>query len=70
MTMTEAPQASDYAPYHTFEAFDQGYTDYMNRDSYRNGHGFTGVDEQAYDRGAEYAMRIERWHRNSPDNMD
>ena len=57
MTLTQA-DIDRYAPYHTMPAFEVGYNDYgrfMN-DHYGDG----GVDQQAYDRGAECAMRHQR----------
>ena len=42
-----------YAPYHTFPEFAEGYADY-NDCRYRELHDVAG---QAYDRGAECAMR-------------
>jgi hypothetical protein len=57
------PKATDYAPYHTFPAFKQGFDEYgtfflasEKGPSFAN-----GVDEQAYDRGREYAMRLRQW---------
>jgi hypothetical protein len=48
---------AEYAPYHTHAAFDFGY------DCYELGayeHGFTGVAGQAFDRGLEAAMKVQR----------
>jgi hypothetical protein len=42
-----------YAPYHTFPEFAEGYADYLVA-GFR---GYDGVKGQAYDRGAECAMR-------------
>ena len=55
-----------YAPYHTMPAFEQGFTDYGHGTPYR--HSFLGMDRQAYDRGQEAAMKIERiadWVKNN-----
>lgn len=48
--------ASEYAPYHTMKEFQWGFSDYQNCTH-------TPVDPdsaagQAYDRGAEFAMRL------------
>lgn len=51
------PTPTEYAPYHTLPAFDQGISDYMEG---RMRH-LDGVAGQAWDRGAEYAMRVIRW---------
>jgi hypothetical protein len=52
------PRRADYAPYDKLPAFEQGIKDYAanvyNR-AYSN-----GVEQQAYDRGLEYAMRLAR----------
>ena len=45
-----------YAPYHTMPEFAEGYADYQHC-KYRE---FDGVAAQAYDRGAECAMRRQR----------
>jgi hypothetical protein len=60
MTMLKRPLPEDYAPYHTYPAFNRGYNAYLkcNWDKPIN---LTGIDEQAYDRGAEYAMRVRQW---------
>jgi len=59
---TTKPHPTDYAPYHTLPGFDRGITDYMER-RYENP--YTGPREglaaQAWDRGAEYAMRVVRY---------
>jgi hypothetical protein len=47
----------DYAPYHTFPEFEQGILDYQACRPFRE---LSGVAAQAYDRGAEYAMKISR----------
>jgi hypothetical protein len=49
--------AAEYAPYHTMQAFQLGAQDYMDRAPLRD---FPDVDGQAYDRGAEAAMRYTR----------
>jgi hypothetical protein len=43
-----------YAPYHTSKWFACGYFDYKIRPNLRD---MSGVDSQAYNRGAECAMR-------------
>jgi hypothetical protein len=45
-----------YAPYHTMEAFEQGYAQARVHLS-RCPHDRKSVDAQAWDRGAELAMR-------------
>jgi hypothetical protein len=47
----------EYAPYHIHPFFEAGYADYM--DGYR-GSELTGVEAQAYERGQEAAMRVQR----------
>lgn len=47
----------EYYPYNTLTSFDAGWNDYMRgADLISRG----GVDGQAYDRGAEAAMRLDR----------
>ena len=46
-----------YAPYHNFAEFEIGYHDYL---AGRNNPHMSGVGQQAYDRGAECAMRHQR----------
>jgi hypothetical protein len=59
----EHPVPTDYAPYHTLPAFNEGITDYME---WRFNNPYTasgdGVNAQAWDRGLEYAMRVVRWN--------
>ena len=59
MTLTQ-DDIERYAPYHTLPAFEGGYRDYL-RGLDRSPE---GVDGQAYDRGAECAMRHQREHHN------
>jgi hypothetical protein len=53
-----------YYPYNTMEAFDVGYSNYLignamgGEQLYPN-----GVDQQAYDRGCEAAMRVRKFER-------
>jgi hypothetical protein len=50
-----------YAPYNSLRTFEDGYADYM---AGRNLLSLGGVAGQAYDRGAEAAMKVkqaERW---------
>jgi hypothetical protein len=47
-----------YAPYHTYPAFRRGYDDYM--ESRHDWSVINTVEGQAYDRGAECAMRRQR----------
>lgn len=59
MTDARPPRRDDYAPYHTLDAFAEGVADYSRAlDASRNYH---GLYAQAYDRGQEYAMRVERF---------
>jgi hypothetical protein len=62
----QRPMPSDYAPYHKFPEFDQGIDDYMSGryDNLYDGDPRKGLAAQAWDRGAEYAMRVIR-HSNS-----
>jgi hypothetical protein len=55
--MTFRPMSTDYAPYHTLPAFDEGIEAYM---SGRFENPYRGVAAQAWDRGSEYAMRVVR----------
>ena len=51
-----------YAPYHTMPEFEQGYADYMAGKIFIAN--IPGVGGQAYDRGAEAAMKVKnaaRW---------
>jgi hypothetical protein len=48
----------DYAPYHTFPELEQGILDYQACRLFLRE--LSGVAAQAYDRGAEYAMKISR----------
>ena len=55
------PMPTDYAPYHTFPAFDRGIDDYMSgrfENPYCDPR--QGLAAQAWDRGSEYAMRVVR----------
>jgi len=56
-----------YAPYNTFPEFEQGYTAYMS------GMGklvnLDGVAGQAYDRGAEAAMKVKAATRRVEQNV-
>jgi hypothetical protein len=49
------PTAEEYAPYNAMPEFWQGYQDYH---SCIQRHVYDGVKGQAYDRGAEFAMRL------------
>jgi hypothetical protein len=48
----------EYAPYDMYPEFQEGYDDYMN-DKWR-GEKYKDVAAQAYDRGSEAAMRVQR----------
>jgi hypothetical protein len=63
MTQDKAPRRDDYAPYHTFDEFQEGVADYTLQ-SYQNpyGGGFHELSAQAWDRGQEYAIRMARFH--------
>jgi hypothetical protein len=56
--MTLEELKAQYAPYHTMPQFARGFADYQaGHPDYQ----YAGdVDQQAYDRGAECAMRWER----------
>lgn len=57
--INEQAMRDEYYPYNTLVAFDAGFNDYMR--GMPMPRGFRGgVDGQAYDRGAECAMRIDR----------
>jgi len=59
------PLLADYAPYHKLAAFDVGISDYMAAKYHNPFDGQLGaqaqVNAQAWDRGAEYAMRVMRF---------
>jgi hypothetical protein len=55
----QAPHPEDYRPYNTFPEFMEGYAAYAKgvwQCPYEN------VPAQAWDRGLEYAMRLNRWN--------
>jgi len=54
--------AAEYAPYHTMPAFWRGVRDYQFGAVCSTD---LGVHAQAYDRGAECAMRVERAKQNA-----
>ena len=59
------PRADEYRPYHTMPAFGEGYEAYQSL-QYRNpydGRWQDGVKAQAWDRGLEFASRVERFLR-------
>lgn len=56
---------ASYAPYHIMKAFDKGYNDYM---AGRLGD-MAGVAGQAYDRGANAAMRVMQANQWVHDNV-
>jgi hypothetical protein len=55
------PKPSIYAPYDKMPEFAQGYADYMAGKA--PAFDIPGVAGQAYDRGANYAMKVETWRR-------
>jgi hypothetical protein len=57
-TITEL--RSEYAPYDKMPAFEKGIRDYQDRSYEPRACHFSGADEQAYDRGLECAMRMQR----------
>jgi hypothetical protein len=57
MTMTIADIAHEYAPYNTMVGFHRGWLDYQ---AGRHATPSDGVEGQAYDRGQECAMRVQR----------
>jgi hypothetical protein len=61
MTTNKRPTPEDYRPYHQLPAFSEGITAYKEG-RYNNPYTgpFDGVAAQAWDRGAEYAMRLRR----------
>jgi hypothetical protein len=56
------PRADEYAPYHTFKAFEEGYDAYLKA-IWSSPYDPDSVDAQAWDRGNEYAMRLARYTR-------
>jgi hypothetical protein len=59
MPKSNMPKRSDYAPYDTMPAFDFGIKCYNDGTHLTVTH-LKGVDEQAFDRGCEYAMRLQQ----------
>lgn len=55
------PCSVDYAPYDARPAFWNGHDDYKAGRSPEWRPDGNSVECQAYDRGAEYAMRLNRW---------
>lgn len=56
---------AEYAPYHTMDAFEQGYLNYLAGNMMAGDRLFPcGIDQQAYDRGCEAAMRVLRKQRS------
>lgn len=61
MTLELTPEEIErYAPYHTMRAFAAGFSDYSENSCYGATWNDDGVNGQAYDRGAECAMRRAR----------
>ena len=56
----EMPTREWYAPYDRFPEFDYGCKDYERRALRTD---LAGVHAQAYDRGAEFAMRVATFRR-------
>jgi hypothetical protein len=50
---------SDYAPYDAMPAFEAGIKAYLDGTFLCVTH-YRGIDEQAFDRGCEYAMKLQR----------
>ena len=58
MTVPQAmTKREDYAPYHLMPEFEEGVRDYQSCKCHSF---YDGVKAQAYDRGAEYAMKLGR----------
>lgn len=57
---------AEYTPYNNLPAFSQGMRDYHGHCSWQH---LEGVAAQAYDRGLECAMRIERAERWIDENV-
>lgn len=57
---------AEYAPYNTMAAFQAGYQDYMDGTKPFD---LDGVDGQAYDRGQEAAMKVNRAARWIEENV-
>ena len=60
MNQTIETLAAEYAPYNTMQAFAEGVADYQSGKKLSERQ---GMDAQAYDRGAECAMRVARHNR-------
>jgi len=55
--------AREYAPYNLYQSFEEGFLAYQAgkiHNPYPD-----GIDAQAWDRGAECAMRVWRWEREN-----
>jgi hypothetical protein len=57
------PHPEDYRPYNTLPAFMEGYHAYSKGNWMRGGAG-DSVEQQAWDRGLDYAMRLNRWNKS------
>ena len=62
MTNKPAPHRDDYAPYHSMDAFSEGVAARALRVFHNpyDGVPTQGLNAQAWDRGYEYAMRVDR----------
>jgi hypothetical protein len=60
-TRPTPPHPEDYRPYNQMKAFTEGYAAYCKGD-WRNPYGNDSADAQAWDRGFDYAMRLNRWN--------
>ena len=58
---------AEYAPYDQMPEFVHGYDDYIGGVPPIETMG--GVDQQAYDRGYEFAMKVQRWLCNAAENV-
>jgi hypothetical protein len=56
----QLPFPDDYAPYHRYPSFDDGARAY-ERQNFTNPYIGDSFNAQAWERGLEYAMRLEQW---------
>jgi hypothetical protein len=61
---------AEYHPYNLMRAFNEGYATYMNGTRFNHTSAYNGVAGQAYDRGQEAAMRVQRASQWIDDNVE
>lgn len=55
------PHPEDYRPYNTYPEFMEGYHAYCRGELFPSPYSNTTIAAQAWDRGADYAMRLNRY---------